>query len=737
LAQGLPDRAAIAGLTIQTGGAQALRFGPFRFDRANGVLTKDGVELPLPPRALGVLQRLLERPGAVVSKPALMDAVWPETAVTETSLTEAVSLVRQALGDDPQQPAYVQTVHRRGYRFVAPVAVESPSGRAVPLPVAEPATAGKARLRRAALPWTIAVVALAVAAAAWARRDEAAPRRATRFTIAMPAGDPLPVKAAAELALSPDGRMIAFTAGRGETSQLYLRAVDGFDATAVAGTTGAAAPFFAPDGRWVGFFAEGRLKKAPVGGGTPLDVCEASHVFGASWAEDDTIVFAATSRGGLSRVPAAGGTPEPLTHLDLAAGEVRHLWPEVLAGRETVLFTVWPSAGPGHARLAAASLRTGERLAFAEPGSFARHAPPGHLVFARQDAIMAAPFDPVGVRVLAPARAVLSGVAMSAQVSMPHLALSREGTLAYVPGAGKVPPAALAWVRPDGSQDAWPTPERPFMNADLAPDGRRAAVTINDGTRSDVWVADADRGGLSRLTFEGHNVEPVFSPDGRYVTYAAGGRGPINMFQVPADGSGAPVRLLHSPHNQYPNSWSGDAAVLIFTELHPQSGADLWALRRGEREARPLLRTPFDEDLGALSPDGRWLAYESNESKRWEVYARPYPAASPRFAVSTEHGGYAPMWSRDGRTLYYHADGDTLLAVDVAPGEAFVVSRPRVVARDARAAWYGAAADRRLLSIRQPRGGPPAPIHVVVGWSSEPASSSTRTELLSSPPVSP
>ena len=715
----MPDRAALAGVAIHPGAGQALRFGPFRFDRANRVLAKDGVELPLPPRALAVLERLLERPGAIVTKPALMEAVWPDTAVTETSLTEAVSLVRQALGDDPQQPAFVQTVHRRGYRFVAPVAVESPSGRAVPLPVAEPAASTESRPRRAALPWTIALLAVAVGATAWMRRHDTAPRRTARFTIAMPAGDPLPVKAAATLALSPDGRMIAFTAGRGETSQIYVRPVDRFDASAVAGTTGAAAPFFSPDGRWVGFFADGRLKKAPVGGGTPLDVCEASHAFGASWGEDDNIVFAATSRGGLARVPAAGGTPEPLTHLDLAAGEVRHLWPEVLPGGQTVLFTVWPSGGPGHARLAAVSLHTGERLAFAEPGSFARYAPPGHLVFARQDAIMAAPFDPGGVRVLAPARAVLSGVAMSAQGGMPHLALSREGTLAYVPGTGKVPPAALAWMRPDGGHAAWPTPERPFMNADLAPDGRRAAVTINDGTRSDVWMADADRGGLSPLTFEGHNVEPVFSPDGRHVTYAAGGRGPLNMFQVPADGSGAPVRLLQSPHNQYPNSWSGDGAVLVFTELHPQTGADLWALRRGEQEARPLLRTPFDEDLAALSPDGRWLAYESNESKRWEVYARPYPALSPRLAVSTERGGYAPMWSPDGRTLYYHGDGDTLFAVDVAPGEAFVVSRPRVVARDARAAWYGVAADRRLLSIRQPRGGPPAPIHVVVGWSAE------------------
>ena len=169
-------------------------------------------------------------------------------------------------------------------------------------------------------------------------------------------------------------------------------------------------------------------------------------------------------------------------------------------------------------------------------------------------------------------------------------------------------------------------------------------MTIHEETRSDVWLADAERGALSRLTFEGHNIEPVFTPDGRQVTYAAGGRGPLNLFSVPADGSGAPARLLASPLSQYPTSWSADGRVLVYTELHPETGADLWALTRGEARPRPLLRTKFDEDLGMLSPDGRWLAYESNEAKRWEVYVRPWPALSPRWQVSTE-GGSAPLWS--------------------------------------------------------------------------------------------
>jgi eukaryotic-like serine/threonine-protein kinase len=718
LAQGLPDRTALAGLAIHPAAGQALRFGPFRFDRANRVLTREGTELPLPPRALGVLEYLLERPGAVVSKPALMDAVWPDTVVTETSLTEAVSLVRQALADEAQQPVYVQTVHRRGYRFVAPVTVEAAGGRPVGLassdpPPAAPRPGASARV----MPWAVALAAVAVAAVSLARRPAPSAQRPTRFTVAWPTGDPLPLKAPATLALSPDGRTLAYTAGRGEKSQLLLRAFDRFEPATVPGTTYAAAPFFSPDGRWVGFFTEGHLKKAPVGGGGPLEICEASYPFGGSWGDGDTIVFAPSFRGGLMRVGAAGGAAVALTQLDAAGGEIAHLWPEVLPGGEAAVFTVWTSGGIGQARLAAVSLRSGGRLPLSEPGRGARYSPTGHLVFARHDGIVAAPFDAGRVRLTGPAVAVLSGVAMSAQVGLPHFALSREGTLAYVPGPAKAPPSSLAWTRPGGEAAPLPTPERPYMNADLAADGRRVAVTIHEDLRSDVWLADAERGTLVRLTYEGHNVEPVWSADGRHVTYAAGGRGPINLFSVPADGSGAPERLLQSPLSQYPNSWARDGSLLVFTELHPETGADLWALVRGGARPRPLLRTRFDEDLGALSPDGRWLAYESNESNRWEVYVRPFPAMSPRWAVSTG-GGYAPVWSRDGRTLYYQSDGDRLLAVTVDDSPTFQASRPRVVARDAHAAWYGVAPDGRLLAIRQ-AGAPPEPIHVIAGWSAE------------------
>ena len=719
MAQGLPDRAVIAGLALHPGAGQAVRFGPFRFDRANRVLSREGVETPLPPRALGVLEHLLGRPGTIVSKTALMEAVWPDVVVTETSLTEAVSLVRQALGDDPQQPSYVQTVHRRGYRFVAAVEVEAAPGRAVPLPSA---TADEGPRRepwrpREVAAWLVAAAALVALAAAALRGRAPAPARPARFTIPVPPGDPVAAKEAASLALSRDGRLIAYTTERGEKSRLLLRSLERCEPSEVPGSTGAAAPFFSPDARWVGFFAEGRLRKAPVGGGAPLDVAEAQHPYGASW-DGDTIVFAPSFRGGLMRVGAAGGRAEALTRPDTAAGEMAHLWPDLLPGGEVAVFTVLMSGGVGSARLAAVRLRDGARLPLAEPGTFARYVA-GFLLFARADGLVAAPFETRAARLTAPARAVLSGVAMSAQVGLPHVAVSHEGTLAYVPGTGKLPPMSLEWLHPGGAARPLPVGERTFMNADLAPDGRRVAVTINDGARSDVWLADAERGALTRLTSEGHNVEPVWTADGAYVTYAAGGQGPYGVFRVRADGTGAPERLLQSPLSQYPSSWSRDGRVLIFTELHPESGADLWALEAGQEKPRPVVRTRFDEDFGILSPDGRWFAYESNESNRWEVYVRPWPALTPRFQVSTD-GGDSPLWSSDGRTLFFQSGGDTLLAVDVAASaEPFAAARPRVIARDRHAGWYGVAPDGRVLAMRQTAGTTDSAIHVVLNWAAE------------------
>src|SRR5262245_39535026 len=288
-------------------------FGPFIFDRANGLLRNEGREVPLPPRVLGVLELLVSRAGAIVSRQVLVDTVWKDAFVTDTSLAEAISVLRQALGDDPQAPQYIQTVHRRGYRFVAPVAALSSA------PVEAAATAASSRpeeernapsISRQLLPWGIAALCSVLAAiAVWQYTHFRAPLAPVVRMRIEPAAGTVFDSRAPSLALAPDGLLLAWSACD-SACRLYVRSLDQLDPRAVPGTDDASAPFFSPDGRWIGFFAAGKLRKVAVAGGLPVVVAEAPQPFGADWLPDGHIVFAASERGGLMRVSESGGDPE-------------------------------------------------------------------------------------------------------------------------------------------------------------------------------------------------------------------------------------------------------------------------------------------------------------------------------------------------------------------------------------------------------------------------------------------
>jgi Tol biopolymer transport system component len=256
------------------------------------------------------------------------------------------------------------------------------------------------------------------------------------------------------------------------------------------------------------------------------------------------------------------------------------------------------------------------------------------------------------------------------------------------------------------------------MNLDPAPDGRRVAVTIHEGIGSDVWVADVSRGELTRLTFEAHNIEPTFTADGKRVTFASSRTGPFNLFWVPADGTGAPERLLESAQSQYPDSWSPDGRSLAFTTLTRETGADIWMLSMDSRQARPFLRTPFDEEASAFSPDGRFLAYASNETNRWEVFVRPFPAGGPKHSISS-NGGHSPSWSADGRELYFR-DDEGLWSVPIETAPTFRAGAPRRRITDRRieaAAPLGAGHD--ILIVRRTDQAPTGQVNLVLGWFGE------------------
>ena len=695
--------------------AEELRFGPFRFEPGNG-LWRDDSEVPLPPRALGVLETLLAQPGAVVSKQHLIDAVWKDAFVTEASLLEAVRVLRDALGDDRLKPTYIQTVHRRGYRFVATVHASTvPSSPPSPLPLAPPPPA--AAWHPAAIAAVTAVLVTAGIALVLAIYGQSAiePRPTMRFTIALPedsAIDPL----RGSIAVSTDGTRLIYAAQHAGRPRLFLRTVDRDTPQLIDGSDGATDPFFSPDGEWIGFFAHGSLKKLRVTGGTPVALCAARAGAGATWLADGTIVFGGGPAGGLARVSEDGGEPVVLARPTAGSHELTYGWPDVLPNDDGIIYTVTSLAGN---RVVLLDLDSGESRTLIASAAFGRYSPTGHLVFERRGRLEAAPFSLRDRRITDLPRAILRGLATSdAPHASPRFAFSRTGSLVYVPGASGDIDERLQWLDVRGHLDPVPLPAAALGAVDIAPDLKQLAMTVESDAGVDLWVGDLQRGAITRLSTDGRSVSPTWRPDGLEIAFAYSKAGPFNLYTRPADREGAPQPLLTSEWNQAPTSWSPDGRRLAFTEFHPLTGADIWIVDVDSGRRQQIVRTLFDESHARFSPDGKWLAYMTNESGRWDVFVRPADGAGPRVQVSTA-GGAWPAWSVDGRTLYFSANGRAAAAA-VQGAPTLSVSAPLLipVRDDLRPATGRAAIDRVLVR----RGGiTPArhELRVVLEWFAE------------------
>jgi serine/threonine-protein kinase len=489
------------------------------------------------------------------------------------------------------------------------------------------------------------------------------------------------------IALSPDGRTLAFVGRRGTTDQIYIRALDRRDAVALAGTEGAANPFFSPNGRSVGFWAAGALRRVAVDGGPPVQICQTPAAVGATWGSDDTIVFGTLTEG-LKRVPASGGTPEELTKPDRAAGEISHRLPHLLPGAKAIVFTVVRNTIDLRMnQIVVLTLATRARKVLFDDGADARYVPSGHLLYARLGKLLAVPFDAARLEVTGAQAGILDDVMQvaggrsAAESGAMQLTTSETGALAYVPG-GILPEGdqAVVWVDRKGSIRLLPLPVAGYTAPRLSPDGRRVAFDSR-GLNRTIWIYDLERGTRTALTQSGTPAYAVWTPDGKRIVFAAGATGNRNLFWSLADGSGAPERLTTNEFSQWPASWSPDGRTLLFVQQTPANGADIWALDVGARPpaARPVLRTPGYNGWPALSPDGRWLAYASNESRTLQVYVQPYPTLGARHQVSV-NGGASPVWSRDGRQLFFvEGTGTQLFSVDVTPGASFGAGIPRLV----------------------------------------------------------
>ncbi len=667
-----------------------------------------------------------DRIAAVLSRDPDWEALPPQTP------QPIRDLLRRCLQRDPQR----RLRHIGDARIEIEEALAEPAGPAAsavaPVPKPEP------RWRRV-LPWGLAAALGVVAAVAlYQARGRGAPAASplTRFAIALPPTAPLDLGERTALAFSPDGTRLVYVAndqlGRSPAGapQLYVRAMDQLEARPIAGTEGAAGPFFSPDGQWIGFFADRTLKKVSMAGGAPMTVCEVSPVTrGASWAPDDTIVLAPTQANELQRVPAAGGTPQPLTALDASAGEQAHLWPEVLPGGKAVLFTIKTAAAFDEARIAVQPLGApGKPKILIQGGTHARYARSGHIVYARAGGLLAVPFGLERLEIRGAPLQVVQGVSMDPRFGVAHFALSTSGTLAYVPGGAGGVARSLLWVDRRGNTRPITETRRAYLYPALSPDGEHLAVTI-EGTNQDIWVDDLSRGTLTRLTFEqGEEFSPVWTRDGARLALASirAGREPA-LFWQPGDGSVPPEPLIaEAGPARFPSDFSPRERVLAYTEEKEPGDADIWLLLLDDpTHPRAFLRTPFQESAATFSPDGAWLAYVSNESGRNEVYVQPYPGPGGKRQISTE-GGTSPVWAWGGRELFYR-NGDAMMSVGVTTQPRFSAETPRLLFRGpyeepARPDWprnYAVSLDGQRFIVIRGEESSPTQVHVVLSWLEE------------------
>ena len=543
------------------------------------------------------------------------------------------------------------------------------------------------RPQRNYLPWAIAAIATAAAALAlwnWSRTPlpQEAPL-APAVRIALDLGPELSVATNFPVfTLSPDGERIVFVAeNSASVTYLATKRLDQRVATPLPGTEGAYAPFFAPDGQWIGFFAEGQLKKTRLDGGAPIVLTRALAGRGASWGDDGEIVAALDTQVGLSRVSSATGAVTPVT--TLGAGEASHRWPQVLPGATAAVFTVSRSSGNyAAADIGAVPLGAAPgavRIVREGAGQTPHYLPTGHLVYVADGLLHALPFDADRLETRGTPTVVLGEISAAVNFGSSQLSFSRTGAVVYRGGPTQGH-TRLQWLTDDGQTAAlWDEPAF-YQNPRVSPDGGRLAVTVAEGANADLWVFDAERGTKTRLTNGGFNGFAVWHPDGRYIVF----QGRNALYSVRADGAERPQPVLEGENSVTPTSFTPDGKRLLFYEQRLNRVA-LHTVAIEENAGRLQAGTPelFREiPVGpaapTFSPDGRWIAYASSESGVYEIYVRAFPDDGRQWAVSSG-GGNFPVWSRTANELFYRTEDQLLMAASysIANG-AFVAARPRV-----------------------------------------------------------
>jgi serine/threonine-protein kinase len=511
----------------------------------------------------------------------------------------------------------------------------------------------------------------------------AAPRNLTQFAISAPEGVFVP-SFNRRVAISPDGGHIAFNAASSGGDLFYIRPLAALESKRVKDVPTGGVPFFSPDSRWVGFFTAATggasyrftpgIHKMALSGGAPVKVCTPDAFSGGTWADDETIYWADLNPGGLMSVSAAGGQGKEVAKVDFDKGERQHKFPCALPGAKSVLITVTTAdiASFDDARIVAFSTHTGQRKVLLEGGTHPRYSP-GYLFYAHDAKILAVRFDADRLEVQGQPFTVLEGIQMSRNTGAANFDVSASGDLAYVPGICDGGSRTLIWVDRKGQTETISLSRQSFLHPRFSPDDRRVAVEV-EGPSHNVYVYDLDRGVLANITTDGVSHWPVWSPDGRQLAYRSGPMGHYKLWDVPADRSRAPQQVPAMGVMQSAESWSPDGHTILYTASGAGIPPSIMAARLdGDHQAEEVAKEKAPEGSPKFSPDGRWLAYCSNESGKPQVYVQAFPGPGPKIQISVD-GGTDPVWGRRSGELYYR-NGDSMLAVPVSTAPNFKAGR--------------------------------------------------------------
>jgi serine/threonine protein kinase len=542
------------------------------------------------------------------------------------------------------------------------------------------------------------------------------------LSIALPAGTVLPGDSTDPLAISPDGSTIIYSArGEDRKTQLYLRKLTTFQSTPISGTEGAHCPFFSPSGDWLGFVSDDdKLKKISLRGGSAVDLGSEAGVIGGSWAEDGTIYYTKSFFSGLYAIPAAGGQPKQITQIGSASEDRSHLWPKVLPGNSGLIFTVWSGKTFNEARIEALSFESGKRKVLVEGGSDARYLSGGYLAYVRNGTLFLVGFDPKRLEVTGTPVPMIEGVMTGASDGGAVFAVSNNGTLVFQPGTFATRQRNLVWMDRTGKSTNIMEEVKPYASPDISPDGKQIALTL-EGSSYDVWVYDLGRGTLTKATFGADDYSPHWSPDGKMLAYHSSKSGAVQVYVRHGIIQGDEVAVTDGPEYKQVYGWTPDGREIIFARVNKDKGFSVYAAAvEGDHKVRPLvLGGTFYKADANLSPDGKWLAYVSNESGQFEVFVQALNDPATSAQISSE-GGTAPRWARSGNELFFLAK-DGFMSVKFAPGNTLNLGKPVKLFEDKRT-WsgYDVAADGRFVVAVEAEGkATGSQLNVILHWFEE------------------